>query len=154
VVVEELEFRHAESDEEIAVCFPLMAMLRTHLVDAAELVRRVGVQRKQDYHLLVAWRQSTPIGLAGYRFHEMLVRGPAIYVDDLVVADTERRHGLGARLLDEVAAIGRRQNCVALVLDTAMGNSLGQRFYFRYGLLARGLHFAMPLRSQPQGANA
>jgi len=152
--VEELEFRHAESDEEIAVCFPLMVLLRPHLVDAAELVRRVGRQRKQNYHLLVASRQSRPIGLAGYRFHEMLVRGPAIYVDDLVVADTERGHGFGARLLDEVAAIGRQQNCVALVLDTAIGNSLGQRFYFRYGLLARGLHFSMPLGLQPQGANA
>lgn len=141
----EIEFRHANSDEEIAACFPLMALLRPHLIDASELVRRVCRQRTQNYHLLAAWRNSTAIGLAGYRFQDMLVRGPVVYVDDLVVADAERRHGLGARLLDEVAAIGRQQNCVALVLDTAMGNSLGQRFYFRYGLLARGLHFAMPL---------
>jgi GNAT superfamily N-acetyltransferase len=144
-------FRHAEGDEEIAACFPLMAVLRPHLADASELLQRVRRQRQQGYRLLAAWEGSTPVGLAGYRFHEMLVRGPAVYVDDLVVADSERRRGLGARLLDEVAAIGRRENCATLVLDTAIGNSLGQRFYFRYGLLARGLHFSMPLAPQAQG---
>jgi GNAT superfamily N-acetyltransferase len=148
--MEEVEFRHAASDEAIRACFPLMAVLRPHLADASELARRVDRQRRQHYHLLAAWRGDAPVGLAGYRFHEMLVRGPAVYVDDLVVADCERRHGLGARLLDEVAAIGRRENCAALVLDTALDNSLGQRFYFRYGLLARGLHFSMALVPQPQ----
>jgi hypothetical protein len=28
-----------------------------------------------------------------------------------------------------------------LVLDTAIDNLLGQRFYFRYGMLPTGLHF-------------
>lgn len=144
-------FRHAVSDEEIEACFPLMSVLRPHLASASELIQRVRRQRQQGYRLLAAWQGSSPVGLAGYRFHEMLVRGPAIYVDDLVVADSERRRGLGARLLDEVAAIGRRENCAALVLDTAIGNCLGQRFYFRYGLLARGLHFSMPLAPQAQG---
>jgi hypothetical protein len=146
-------FHHAESDEEVAACFPLMAVLRPHLDDGPDFVQRVRRQRRQGYRLLAAWRGAFPVGLAGYRLHEMLVRGPAVYVDDLVVADSERRRGLGARLLDEVAAIGRRENCGCLVLDTALGNSLGQRFYFRYGLLARGLHFSMPLapRTQERG---
>lgn len=143
--------QHAESEEEVAACFPLMAVLRPHLADASDLIQRVRRQRSQGYRLLAAWRDRSPVGLAGYRLHEMLVRGPAVYVDDLVVADSERRQGLGARLLDEVAAIGRRASCVALVLDTAMANSLGQRFYFRYGLLARGLHFSMPLETQREG---
>jgi GNAT superfamily N-acetyltransferase len=131
-----------------------MAVLRPHLTDPSDLIRRVCRQRDQGYRLLAAWRDGSPVGLAGYRFHEMLVRGPAVYVDDLVVADSDRRQGLGARLLDAVVAIGRRENCAALVLDTAMANSLGQRFYFRYGLLARGLHFSMPLAPQAQGYGA
>jgi hypothetical protein len=32
-----------------------------------------------------------------------------------------------------------------LVLDTAIDNLRGQRFYFRYGMLPAGLRFAMPL---------
>lgn len=141
----EVAIRHAESDEEVAACFPVMKDLRPHLADAEELVRRVRRQRREDYHLLAAWRDGVPVGLAGYRFQELLIHGPFVYVDDLVVDAGERRHGLGARLLDEVSAVARKRGCSRLVLDTAIDNSLGQRFYFRYGMLARGLRFSMPL---------
>jgi GNAT superfamily N-acetyltransferase len=138
-------FRHAESDGDIAACFPVMKDLRPHLADSDELVRRVRRQSREDYHLLAAWRGAVPVGLAGYRFQELLVHGPFVYVDDLVVEASERRHGLGARLLDEVSAVARKRGCTRLVLDTAIDNSLGQRFYFRYGMLARALRFSMPL---------
>ncbi|HJU30795.1 MAG TPA: GNAT family N-acetyltransferase [Hyphomicrobiaceae bacterium] len=141
----EVTFRHAESDQEVAACFPVMKDLRPHLADADELVRRVRRQRREDYHLLAAWRGTMPVGLAGYRFQELLIHGPFAYVDDLVVEAGERRHRLGARLLDEVSAVARKRGCNRLVLDTAIDNSLGQRFYFRYGMLARGLRFSMPL---------
>ena len=49
----------------------------------------------------------------------------------------------GSQLLDEC----RRLGIASLVLDTAIDNSLGQRFYFRYGMLARGLHFSMAIKS-------
>ena len=32
-----------------------------------------------------------------------------------------------------------------LVLDTDLANILGQRFYFRFGMLPAALRFAMPL---------
>ena len=139
-------FRHAETDAEIAACFPTMRELRPHLADAAELVGRVRRQRDEaGYRLLAAWRGEAAVGLAGYRVQEMLVAGRFIYVDDLVVLSTERRGQLGARLLDAVSNEGKRLGCPRLVLDTAIDNSLGQRFYFRYGMLARALRFSKPL---------
>ena len=138
--------RHAETDGEITACFPTMHELRPHLADAAELVERVRRQRDEaGYRLLVAWRGEAAIGLAGYRVQEMLVAGRFIYVDDLVVRSAERRGRLGARLLDAVSEEGKRLDCPRLVLDTAIDNSLGQRFYFRYGMLAKALRFAKPL---------
>jgi hypothetical protein len=53
--------------------------------------------------------------------------------------------GSGARLLDAVGSEVRALGITRLVLDTAIDNALGQRFYFRYGMLPTGLHFAMPL---------
>ena len=50
-----------------------------------------------------------------------------------------------ACLLEEVARLGCDAGCVWLALDTALGNALAQRFYFRHGLLATGLHFGMSL---------
>jgi GNAT superfamily N-acetyltransferase len=140
-----LELRHAERDADIEACFTLMRQLRPHLADSMELLTRVRRQEKQSYRLLVAWRGKQPVGAAGYRLQENLIRGRFVYVDDLVVLESERRSGIGARLLDEVARLAKSAGCGWLMLDTALDNALGQRFYFRWGLLSTALHFGRPL---------
>lgn len=134
--------RHADSDAEIALCFPVMAQLRPHLEDAGELVARVTRQRRAGYRILAAWRGTVPVGLAGYRIEENLIHGRFVYVDDLVTDEAERRSGVGARLLGAVADEGRREGCPRLVLDTALDNVFAHRFYYRQGLLARALRFS------------
>lgn len=139
------ELRHAETDGDIAACFAVLRQLRPSLEDAAELVGRVQRQQETGYRLLTAWDGARVVGAAGYRIEENLIRGCFAYIDDLVVLDEARRFGLGARLLEEVARLGRDAGCVWLALDTGLGNALAQRFYFRQGLLATGLHFGMSL---------
>jgi GNAT superfamily N-acetyltransferase len=109
------------------------------------LIERIQRQFTQGYRLLAAWQNGAVVGIAGYRIQENLIRGRFCYVDDLVVAETERRGGLGARLLDAVAAEARGAGCQRLTLDTATGNLLGQRFYFRYGMLPASLGFGVTL---------
>ena len=134
--------RHAETDAEIAACFPVMHQLRPHLSGPQELVDRVRRQQEAGYRLLAAWQGDTPAGLAGWRVQENLIRGPFCYVDDLVVTEAARRGGLGARLLDAVAAEALALGLTRVVLDTGLDNLLGQRFYFRYGMLPAALRFA------------
>ena len=141
-----LELRHADSDADIEASFPLMRQLRPHLADSSELLARVRRQQKESYRLLVAWRGGQPAGAAGYRFQENLVRGRFVYVDDLVVLEGERRSGIGAKLLDEVALLAKSAGYGWLTLDTALDNALGQRFYFRWGLLSTALHFGKSLK--------
>ncbi|HVZ10571.1 GNAT family N-acetyltransferase [Rhodopila sp.] len=138
--------RHAETDADLLICFPLMQDLRPHLADPATFIARVRRQQQAGYRLLAAWDGERPVGLAGYRPQENLIRGPFCYVDDLVVAPAGRRQGVGARLLDAVAAEARAAGLPHLVLDTGLDNGLGQRFYFRYGMLPAALRFAMPLK--------
>jgi len=140
-----IAFRHAETAAELTACFPVMQELRPHLADAREFLPRVQRQAADGYRLLVAWRDGQPLGLAGYRVQENLIRGRFCYVDDLVVTASARRGQLGARLLDAVSVEARALGIGRLVLDTAIDNLLGQRFYFRYGMLPAGLRFAMPL---------
>lgn len=137
----EVTLRHAETDREVAACFPVMALLRPHLGSAEELAARVMRQRAAGYRLLAAWRGDAPLALAGYRIEENLIHGRFVYVDDLVTQESERRVGLGAQLLAAVAAEGRRKGCARLVLDTGLDNVLAHRFYYRQGLLARALRF-------------
>lgn len=138
-------FRHAETDDEIEACFPVMRALRPHLAGADELLIRVRRQARAGYRILAAWRGDAVAGLAGYRPQENLIRGPFCYVDDLVVAESSRRSGLGARLLAAVGTEARARGMPHLVLDTALDNALGQRFYFRFGMLPAALRFAMRL---------
>jgi ribosomal protein S18 acetylase RimI-like enzyme len=137
--------RHAESETEIVSCFPVMVLLRPHLTGVEEFLTRIKRQRQSGYFLLAAWDAATPVALAGYRLEENLIRGKFIYVDDLVTAAEARRHRIGAQLLDAVGAIGRAAGCRDLVLDTALDNVLGHRFYYRQGMLARALRFSRPI---------
>ncbi len=136
---------HAETEADIAACFPVMRVLRPHLAGPHEFAARVQRQTAAGYRILAAWRGETVVGLAGYRPQENLIRGPFCYVDDLVVRDESRRSGLGARLLTAVGTEARARGLPHLVLDTDVANFLGQRFYFRFGMLPVALRFAMRL---------
>jgi len=83
------------------------------------------------------------MALAGYRLQESLLYGRFIYVDDLVART--RSQGLGSKLMNALRDEARKLGCDHLVLDTGLGNSLAQRFYFRQGFLSKGLHFSQAL---------
>jgi GNAT superfamily N-acetyltransferase len=130
-VLTEIVLRHAENTAEITACFPVMVLLRPHLANAEEFAARVARQYAAGYRLFAAWRDGMPIGLAGYRVEENLIHGRFVYLDDLVISEGERRHGIGALLLESVAVEGRRLGCGRLVLDTALDSVLAHRFYYR-----------------------
>lgn len=137
--------RHAETDAEVAACFPLMRLSRPHLTSPEEPRARFRRQAQVGYRIIAAWRDREAVGVAGYRPCENLIRGPFCYVDDLVVREDLRRSGLGARLLKAVGTEATARGPPHLVLDTGLDNLLGQRFYFRFGMLPAALRFAMRL---------
>lgn len=137
--------RHAEGEAQIRACFPVMRELRPALADADTFVAQIARQYAAGYRLLAAWHGHVPVALAGYRVQENLLHGRYAYLDDLVATEPARRQGLGARLLDAVMAEARTADCRKLVLGTGLANALAHRFYYRQGLLATGLSFAMPL---------
>lgn len=139
----DLLLRRVEEPAEIAACFTLMRELRPHFEDQPQFFSQVRRQLEDGYRLLAACAGEDIVGLAGFRVQENLVHGRFIYVDDLVVAASQRRNGVGTRLLDAVSDECRKLAIPTLILDTALSNSLGQRFYFRYGMLSRAMRFTM-----------
>jgi len=139
------QLRHLDSDADIQAGFGVMQQLRPHLTDAAAFVAQVHRQAAQGYRILAAWRDGQVQALAGYRLQENTIYGRFLYVDDLVTAAATRSEGLGAQLLEALREQARGQDCAHLVLDTGLGNALAQRFYFRQGLLAAGMHFRQAL---------
>jgi ribosomal protein S18 acetylase RimI-like enzyme len=129
------------TDAEIAACYDLMRQLRPQLSSEKEFVERCRRQAADGYRILALWNGRGPVALAGFRVQENFVHGRFLYVDDLVTDAAERRGGHGARLMERLKAEGRALGCRKLVLDTALDNTLGHRFYYRQGLLAMSLRF-------------
>lgn len=141
-----LILRHAETEADIRACFPVMRQLRPQLQTPEDLLANVTLQGEQGYRLLAVWDDGKPVALAGYRRLDNMIHGRFLYVDDLVTDAEGRGQRHGERLLQALGELGRAESCQQLVLDTALANALAQRFYFRSGLLARGLHFSMDLQ--------
>ncbi|MBE3025128.1 GNAT family N-acetyltransferase [Janthinobacterium sp. GW458P] len=140
--------QHLEDKEAFQASFDLMRGLRPHIANPAAYVAQLVRQSEQGYRLLAAWAGEHMVGLAGYRALENLLYGRFIYVDDLVVSSDLQRSGLGARLLTAVREEAMQRSCDHFVLDTGLHMPLAQRFYFRQGLLARGMHFTQSLRPE------
>jgi GNAT superfamily N-acetyltransferase len=140
-----LRFSHLDTSDSLLPAFNVMRQLRPHLTDAGSFAAQIARQHAEGYRLLAAFEADRIVGLAGYRTLTNLLYGRFVYVDDLVVDDTLQSGGIGAQLLDAVRQIAREAGCAQFVLDTGLHMPLAQRFYFRNGLLARGMHFVEPL---------
>lgn len=151
-------FRHLEDPAGIATAFGVMRELRPHLTTADAFARQVHRQFAQGYRLLAACEGNVPgdapIGLGGYRFLENLIYGRFVYVDDLVVTARLQRSGVGGELLAQVRRIAQEAGCDHFVLDTGLHMALAQRFYYRQGLLAKGMHFVESLSPALSSSNA
>jgi len=140
-----IKLSNIDDEHGYATAFEIMRELRPQLSNAAEFIAQALRQREQGYRLLGAWQEQRLVGLAGYRFSENLLYGRFLYVDDLVVSRHSRGSKVGGALIDKVRDAAKQQDCAYLVLDTGLDNSLAQRFYFRQGLLSRGMHFSQAL---------
>lgn len=138
-------FQLLETSTDQCSSFDLMRVLRPHLSDPDAYVAQLSRQTRQGYRLLAISNGQGMVGLAGYRELENLIYGRFIYVDDLVVSPQLQGSGVGATLLNAVREEAVRRGCDHFVLDTGLHMALAQRFYFRQGLLARGMHFTEKL---------
>ena len=135
----------AESDPDILRCFPVMAQLRPHLVEA-EFVARVRRMQREGFILARLEEEGAVRAVAGYRYHEKLVSGRTLYVDDLVSDPTRRSQGHGARLLAWLADQARARECDLLELDSGVQRFDAHRFYFRERMRIASYHFSRALK--------
>lgn len=149
-----MEFRLLQHCTEFEASFELMHQLRPHLNDANAYVGQLNRQVQQGYLLLAAFRDQRVVGLIGFRETENLLYGRFIYVDDLIVAPSQRHSGLGGRLLSAARDEARKRGCAHFVLDTGLHMALAQRFYFHEGLLAKGMHFVQQLTTPQENSHA
>ena len=138
----------ADTDEDIAACFPVLRQLRPKLDEASFVadVRRM----QQGGYLIASLRDPEVRAVAGYRYYEMFATGKTLYVDDLVTGEAFRSSGYGAQLLEWLKAEAVRHGCNFLTLDSGNKRTGAHRFYRRQGMADIALHFAIPTDGGPQ----
>jgi GNAT superfamily N-acetyltransferase len=137
--------RFAESDSDIARCFPVMVQLRPNLV-AGEFLARIRRKEAEGYRLAFAEDGTGTVrSVAGFRVMDRLHLGRVLYVDDLVTDAAARSRGHGDGLFDWLAAHARGLGCVSLTLDSGTHRTDAHRFYLRKRMKISCFHFELPL---------
>lgn len=135
----------AETDTDIARCFPVMVQLRQQL-RADSFVARIRHQHAEGYRLaFLADYAGTVRSVAGFRLTNRLHAGRVLYVDDLVTDAASRSLGHGDRLFDWLVAHARSLGCDAFTLDSGTQRVDAHRFYLRKRMKISAFHFAFSL---------
>lgn len=125
-----MKIRQAETDKEIAACYPVMRELRPHAPEN-EFVSRIRNQENSGYRLALMEVGNEIVAVAGFRIGESLAWGRFLYVDDLVTSGRHRSKGFGAKLLSWMREFASAENCQQLHLDSGIQREDAHRFYER-----------------------
>jgi GNAT superfamily N-acetyltransferase len=136
----------AETEADIARCYPVMVELRPHLSSAAEFATRVRKQEATGFHLAYLEEAGEVRAVAGFRYLEMLAWGKILYVDDLVAAPAQRSRGHGGKLFDWLVAQAKQNNCAEFHLDSGVQRFGAHRFYLTRRMDIICHHFALKLK--------
>lgn len=101
------------------------------LVTAKEL-RQHAFGVKPFVEILVAEHENEVLGAALFYEKYSTWKGPAIHLEDLIVAERERSKGIGALLLDEVLRIGAERKYRRVYWQVLDWNTPALRFYKKY----------------------
>lgn len=140
----EVNIAHAETEDSILRCFPIMSQLRPHIQESA-FVERVTRQQQQGYRLAYLEAGGQIRAVAGYRFSENLAWGRFCYVDDLVTDLDSRSEGFGRALFDWLVARARDAGCEQFHLDSGVQRFDAHRFYLARRMAISSHHFSMSL---------
>jgi GNAT superfamily N-acetyltransferase len=107
--------------------------LDSAVVSETDLLRD-GFGAEPYFHAVIADWEKTPVGLALYFFNYSTWQGrPGLYLEDLYVKPSHRRHGIGSALLQHVAKVAVERHCGRLVWQVLDWNEKAIEFYRSLG---------------------
>ncbi len=125
--------------------FEVLRQLRPHLTLTTFHQLYDAAQKADGYTLVGYYRGDECLGVLGYRVYTDFVRGPHLYIDDLVTAETARSQGIGAKLLGYAEEETSRRKLKELRLCAVLENERGCEFYEREGWTKRAYAFKKSL---------
>lgn len=97
-----------------------------------------------DYHVYLAEADNKIVGTLALCILYSVPNGiPSAIVENVVVARTWRRQGVGRQLMQFAIDQSRRKGCFEITLSSRMNNEAAHRFYESLGLCKKGYTFAL-----------
>ena len=140
-----MSVQYATCGSSIRACYPVMAQLRPHLQEETFMAQVQRQMANHDYRLAYLLRDGQVAAVSGFRFVEYLAWGRALYVDDLVTADSARQLGLAGQLLDHLIELARESGCQQFHLDSGVQRHDAHRLYLGRKLQISAHHFSLEL---------
>jgi GNAT superfamily N-acetyltransferase len=135
----------AQTDPEIAECYPVMVQLLPDLREE-EFVNRIRQLMDMGYSLACVKDDTGVCAVAGFRIIEMLLSSkPYLVINEMVTDKGKRSQGYGDYLFDWLISFARKHSCGQIHLDSSVRLVDAHRFYFRKRMHIQGYHFILPL---------
>lgn len=132
------------STDELPLIMPLIERHNAK-VEPAELHRRLEVMKQHGYHCIAAFHADRIVGVAGYWLGARFYCGEYMDVDNVVVDEMLRSHGIGKRMMDWLHAKAQELGCKIVVLDSYVTYKRAHKFYFGLDYEILGYHFMRPV---------
>ena len=85
--------------------------------------------KDERHHLAVAIEEGTVVGMVSAVHYVHPDKAPQLWINEIGVATTHRRRGIGRQLLDTILAHGRTLGCSEAWLGTEETNEPARRLY-------------------------
>ena len=141
-----MQIRELVTTAELEQAYPIIHELRPQLGRDDYSALYEAARACDGYSLVGLYDRDVLVAAMGLRVLHDFVHGRHLYVDDLVVTESRRANGLGARLLQYAEQRARSLGCRGLRLCTGVDHRDAQRFYERNGWSPRALAFKKALR--------
>lgn len=133
--------------ENIETVYPLMKQLRPNLT-LPQFIQVHDLAKAADHYTLWGYfENNTCVGLMGLRILFDYVHLKHLYIDDLVVDESRRSTGIGAKLLKHAESLAQKEQCTGLRLCTGGENLRGIQFYENEQWIQRALVFKKKIKT-------
>lgn len=103
------------------------------VTNTPEMMLKDGFGPEPIFGLFVAEVDGQIVGISLYYYRYSTWKGKRLYLEDLIVTESMRGHGLGKMLLDTTVQEAKDTNCTGVMWQVLDWNEPSINFYERYG---------------------
>lgn len=97
-----------------------------------EILLNDGFGEKPAFEFLVAEKDETVVGIALYYYQYSTWKGRSLYLEDVIVKESERMQGIGGMLMNELISISKKEKMKRLDWQVLDWNQPAISFYKKY----------------------